>query len=152
MNDITIRKATHIDLPMLREFEQGLIEAERPFDPTIRDNPLRYYDLEAILESESSIIVVAQYQEEIIGCGMVLTADARPYLKHKTYANIRFLYTVPEYRGKGVNALVIDFLKQWAHTKNLFEIRLTVYQDNLPAIKAYEKVGFHKHIIEMRLP
>ncbi|MGB5500466.1 MAG: GNAT family N-acetyltransferase, partial [Maribacter sp.] len=31
------------------------------------------------------------------------------------------------------------------------EIRLTVYDENHAAIRAYEKVGFKKHIIEMRL-
>ena len=45
----------------------------------------------------------------------------------------------------------MESLKNWAYSKEIFEIRLTVYQDNLPAIKAYEKAGFKKHIIEMRL-
>ena len=31
------------------------------------------------------------------------------------------------------------------------EIHLTVYPDNAPAIRAYEKVGFEPYILEMRL-
>lgn len=32
MSDIMIREATILDLPTLLEFEQGVIEAERPMD------------------------------------------------------------------------------------------------------------------------
>jgi len=36
MNQITIRKATFDDLATLFLFEQGVIEAERPFDSTLK--------------------------------------------------------------------------------------------------------------------
>ena len=62
-----------------------------------------------------------------------------------------FMYTAPSFRGSGINARIIDVLKDWALTKGLREIRLTVYEDNLAAIRAYEKYGFKKHLIEMRL-
>lgn len=62
------------------------------------------------------------------------------------------MYTKPEYRGKGLNAKIIAYLKKWAFERGLDEIRLTVYQTNAPAIRAYEKMGFEKHLIEMRLP
>ena len=61
------------------------------------------------------------------------------------------MFTLPEYRDRGVNTKIIEKLKQWSFSKGLKEIRLTVYEDNHNAIKAYEKVGFKKHSIEMRL-
>lgn len=152
MNEIIVREANLKDIPRLRKFEQGLIEAERPCDVTIKENPLLYYDLEKILEDVTAHVLVAEYEKKVVACGMVLTAVARPYLRHDNYANIRFLYTEEAYRGKGINAMIIAALKKWANANGLTEIRLTVYQDNIPAIKAYEKVGFAKHIIEMRLP
>ena len=36
---ITIRKATIEDLPVLLEFEQGVLRAERPMDRTLKGNP-----------------------------------------------------------------------------------------------------------------
>ena len=152
MNTIRLREALVTDIPTLRLFEQGLIEAERPCDVTVKDNPVHYYDLEGLLKDSTAQVLVAEYGASVVACGMVLTAQARPYLKHQQYANIRFLYTKPEYRGKGINAKIIAALKTWANENGLTEVRLTVYQDNIPAIKAYEKVGFTKHIIEMRLP
>ena len=61
------------------------------------------------------------------------------------------MYTDIEHRGLGINAKVIDYLKDWSVSKNIFELRLDVYNDNSSAIKAYEKTGFKKHLINMRL-
>ena len=36
MDQLKIRVATIKDLPLLLEFEQGVITAERPFDPTLK--------------------------------------------------------------------------------------------------------------------
>ncbi|MCH5685810.1 GNAT family N-acetyltransferase [Niabella sp. W65] len=57
----------------------------------------------------------------------------------------------PAFRGKGVNSLIIDALKQWANDNELSEIRLQVYSENTSAIKAYEKAGFKPILTEMRL-
>jgi GNAT superfamily N-acetyltransferase len=60
------------------------------------------------------------------------------------------MYVLPEYRGKGINKLILDRLKDWAASQGLTELRLEVYYENLPAIKAYEKFGFKSHMLEMR--
>ena len=46
---------------------------------------------------------------------------------------------------------LIEELKVWAKSKEILEILLEVYSDNEPAIKAYEKSGFKKHMVEMKL-
>ena len=46
---IHIRPAALADLPTLHQFEQGVITAERPMDPTIKEGPIQYYNLEAML-------------------------------------------------------------------------------------------------------
>jgi len=57
----------------------------------------------------------------------------------------------PAHRGKGINKKIMDGLKDWVRSQNITELRLDVYHDNISAIKAYEKIGFTKHMIEMRL-
>lgn len=42
MQTITIRKAHPNDLEKLLEFEQGIITAERPFDPTLKAEKTHY--------------------------------------------------------------------------------------------------------------
>ncbi|HXB32890.1 MAG TPA: hypothetical protein VNV35_05695, partial [Puia sp.] len=57
---ITIRPATTADLPTLLRFEQGVISAERPMDPTIQDGPIHYYDLDKMLASPHIHLIVAE--------------------------------------------------------------------------------------------
>ena len=42
MHPINIRKAHPDDLEKLLEFEQGIISAERPFDPTLKEGKIHY--------------------------------------------------------------------------------------------------------------
>ncbi len=152
MENIILRPATIQDLEVLLGFEQELILAERPFDETIKPDPVSYYDLREYILRDDVAVVVAESDGRIISSGYALSKKARPYLDHAEYAYLGFMYTVPEFRGKGVNARIVAFLKNWASSRGLREIRLTVYYDNLPAIRAYEKVGFRSHLVEMRVP
>ena len=59
---------------------------------------------------------------------------------------------VPEkYRGNSYNKLIMNALLKWCKNRSVFEIRLDVYDVNESAIRAYEKAGFEKHLINMRL-
>ena len=151
MKEFYVREARLEDLEVLLRFEQELILAERPYDECIREDPVVYYDLKKLVEDEEVMVVVAVSDKRIVGSGYAREAEARSYLDHKTYAYLGFMYTIEEYRGQGVNHAVIDKLASWAQAKGLAELRLTVYDQNIHAIKAYEKAGFKKHIVEMRL-
>lgn len=151
MEEIRIREAVPADLDTLLLFEQELIAAERSMDPTIRPDPVSYYDLPALLADPDVGFMVATADPGIVGCGYARITPARPYLDHSQYAYLGFMYTQPDYRGRGINSSIVTALSAWARSKGLYELRLTVYEDNLPAIRAYEKVGFAKHIQEMRL-
>ena len=50
-----------------------------------------------------------------------------------------------------MNFKIIDDLKNWCLARDVRELRLKVYHDNVTAIRAYEKAGFSKLAIEMRL-
>ncbi len=151
MSEFLIREAGTGDLEILLKFEQELIKTERPYDECIREDPLNYYDLREMIESKEINVVVAEHKGRIVSSGYARVRRARAYLDHKDYAYVGFMYTLPEYRGMGVNKLIIRKLTSWAQQQGLIEVRLTVYDANLPAIKAYEKAGFKKHIIEMRM-
>lgn len=151
MEDILIRRATTTDLPSLLEFEQGIIKAERPYDPTLDEDPISYYNLGELINSENAEVLVAEYSKKIVASGYAKTKKARHYLDHENYTYLGFMFTRPEFRGRGINKKIIEVLREWSLSKGLKEIRLTVYDDNVGAIKAYEKTGFKKHLIEMRL-
>lgn len=151
MDQIIIRKATSNDLDTLLHFEQGIIETERPFDVTLKEGHISYYDLKGMIGMPGIEIAVAVLNNELIASGYARIEDSKPYLKHEKYAYLGFMYVSPIHRGKGVNKLIIEFLKNWASAQNIQELRLDVYFPNASAIKAYEKLGFSKHMVEMRL-
>jgi len=150
MDEIIIRPATFADMDTLLRFEQGVITAERPFDSTLKDEHINYYDLVGMIERPDIELLVAELNGELIGSGYARIEEAKVYLKHPKHAYLGFMYIDPAHRGKGVNQKIITALKKWATEKNVYELRLQVYYDNLPAIKAYEKIGFSKLMIKMR--
>lgn len=149
---IITRPATTADLPALLRFEQGVISAERPMDPTIKDGPIHYYDFNKMLTSTHIHLVVAETEKgTLVGSGYARIDPSRHYLKHTHHAYFGFMYVEPAYRGKGINQLIIDALKAWARSQNLTELRLDVYTTNDAAIRAYEKAGFIPYLINMRM-
>jgi len=149
---IRIRPATTTDLPALLRFEQGVIAAERPMDPTIKEGPIHYYDLPAMIASPDIQLLVAELDGNLIASGYARIEAGRLYLKHTHHAYLGFMYVDPAHRGKGINQLIIDALRQWARTRNITELRLDVYVVNEAAIHAYEKAGFQPHLLQMRSP
>lgn len=151
MDTLTFRPATAKDLPTLRKFEQGVIEAERPFNPTLKAEKVQYYDLEALLNNPNSVLIIGETEGAIITSGYVKILDAKPQFQFEQYAYMGFMYVLPEHRGKGVNQLLLNELIAWAKARGIQEIRLDVYEENMPAVRAYEKIGFKKLLVEMRL-
>jgi GNAT superfamily N-acetyltransferase len=146
-----VRKARLEDLPVLLEFEQGLIEAERPMDPTIREGKISYYDIGEFIRSEEAEVLVVEEDGKILASGYARIKPDRHYLKHERMGYLGFMFVPEEHRGKGLNGLIIEKLIDWCRDQGLNEIRLDVYNVNDPAIRAYEKAGFKKHLITMRL-
>jgi RimJ/RimL family protein N-acetyltransferase len=146
-----VRLATKSDLATLDLFMDGLVAAERPMDETIKDGKVVYYDLEGFIFSEDAVLYVAELNEELVASGYAKIKKDRIYLKHEEHAYLGFMYVPEKHRGNGYNKLIIDALLAWAKTRNISEIRLDVYETNPAAIRAYEKTGFEKHMIHMRL-
>ncbi len=150
MEKVNYREADINDLDILLEFEQGIIEYERRFDNNLKDHTT-YYPLKDMLLDPDIAIKVATINDEIIGSGYAKIKDAKPYHKNTKYIYLGFMFLKPNYRGLGIIKQLIEELKVWAKSKEILEIRLEVYSDNEPAIKAYEKSGFKKHMVEMKL-
>lgn len=151
MPAIAIRIAGPADLGVMRRFEQAIVAAERPFDPTLSDQTVEYYDIGALLASESARVVLAEDGGTAVGCGFARIDVSKPYLRHDRHAYLGLMYTDPAYRGAGVNRLIVDALIAWCRTRDVTELRLDVYAGNAPAISAYRKAGFAPHLVEMRL-
>lgn len=147
----TVRKATKEDLPILDTFMDALVDAERPMDSTIKSGKVIYYDLENFIINENAVLYVVELNNELVASGYAKIKSNKSYLKHDKHAYLGFMFVPENHRGNGYNKLIVNALLAWSKAKNISEIRLEVYNSNPSAIRAYEKVGFKKHMIEMRL-
>lgn len=148
---IIIRSAIESDLPNLKLFEQGIVTAERPFDDTLKPDPISYYDIQAMIRSDRAEVAVAEIAGACVASGYVTAKRSLDYVTHDYHAYIGFLFVDSNYRGKGVNKLLLNHLFEWARNNELPDVHLTVYPENKPAVRAYEKAGFKPHLLEMRL-
>ncbi|HVF30026.1 MAG TPA: GNAT family N-acetyltransferase [Pyrinomonadaceae bacterium] len=151
MDQITIRPATIDDLETLLAFEQGIIETERPFDPTVRTGTgVHYYDLAELVASSDAEVLVAEINGEIIASGYARIEQAKAYRTYRQYSYLGFMFVAPQHRGKGVNNLILDALEKWSLSRGVTELRLEVYSENANAIRAYKKAGYETLTLMMR--
>ncbi len=151
IDNVIIREASLADLSKLLVFEQAVIEVERSFDNTLKDEKIIYYDIKKMISSKNSGILVAEFEGKLVGSGYVEIRESKPYIKHQYHSYLDFMYVDPEYRRKGITKLIIDGLIEWSRCKGIHEICLDVYDQNDVAVKAYENVGFSKDFLRMRM-
>ena len=97
----SLRAATAADRPTLRCFKQALVSAERPLDPTLKRGALHYYDLDELLTSPDTCLLVAEAAGRVIGCGYARLIPAEAFVQHAHYAHLGFRYVLPACRGRG---------------------------------------------------
>lgn len=148
---ITIRKANLNDLETLLEFEQGVVEAERPLDSFLGEGDLYYYNIPEMITSKNVHLIVAVSNKELVASGYLRIENSRQYHKNPLHGYIGFMYVKTSFRGKRISNLILESLKEWATEKGLKELRLDVYSNNVGAIKAYERFGFAKSLVNMRM-
>jgi GNAT superfamily N-acetyltransferase len=151
MNAVRIRTATPDDLETLLRFQAGVVTAERAFDPTLKQDAVQYYDLEHMISAENVRFLVAEMGAKAVGCGFARIEAAKHYLQHRTHGYLGLMYVHPDYRGQSINGKIVSALKEWCRFMGVTELRLEAYSANEPAVRAYEKAGFSKHVVEMRM-
>lgn len=151
MEKINLRRASLRDKYVLLEFEQKVLEAERPFNSTLKSTDTFYYDLDDLLTSNKSHLLVAESKGTVVGSGYAQIRESKQSLTHDYHSYFGFMYVTPEYRGHGINKMIIHELIQWSKSQGISDCYLDVYCENEAAIRAYEKVGFEKSMIEMKL-
>ncbi len=146
------RHATSADLPVLNQFQCGIIETEAQYIPRRQKQRYRYYDLAALLEDEETRMVVAEADGKLVSSGYVQKRPSKAYLEHSHHGYIGFIYTLPDFRGQGIARQILTTLSDEARAMGLDELRLEVFAGNRVAINTYEKAGFVSNLIEMRCP
>ncbi|MCJ8319811.1 MAG: GNAT family N-acetyltransferase [Colwellia sp.] len=151
MKNLIIRKALLKDKEQLLNLEQEVVEAERPFNTSIKPNDAIYYDMAKLLNDDTSHLLVAEFEGQIIATGYAQIRTSKTSLKHNEHSYLGFMYVVPEFRGLGINGQIMNILIDWSKEQGVSDLYLDVYEGNDAAIRAYEKIGFAKSMVEMKL-
>jgi GNAT superfamily N-acetyltransferase len=148
---MNFRLAVNNDIKQLLTLEQKVVEAERPFNSSIKNNKPKYYDFDLLISESDSYLLIAEDKGEIVATGYAQIQFSKESLEHESHAYLGFMYVSPEYRGKGLNKKIMDRLITWSENKGINDHYLEVYSGNSSAIRAYEKLGFKPCLIEMKL-
>lgn len=148
---LKFRAANIDDLVPLISLEQKVIEAERPYNSSIKNSGAHYYDIENLISSDESYMLIAEVSGDIVATGYATIRASKPSLSHEIDAYLGFMYVHSDYRGQGVNKGIVDRLIMWSRDNGANDLYLDVYSENTPAISAYIKAGFSPSIIEMKL-
>lgn len=146
-----LRLAQPDDLPTLLEFEQGVIEEERPYNDSIKRTNISYYDLPHLLTDTNTNLQVVERDGRVVGCGYAQLRPSKAAFRHDKHAYLGFMYVEPGFRGQGINKLIIESLINWSREKGVCDFYLDVYARNGAAVRAYEKAGFIPIQVEMKL-
>jgi GNAT superfamily N-acetyltransferase len=90
----------------------------------------QYNKIDAIKQA-----VVLYHHEQPVACGAI-----KPY--SPTSAEVKRMYTLPEYRGKGLAAQVLNELEQWAAQLGFEKCILETGKKQPEAIALYQKCGY----------
>lgn len=148
---LNYREAEIGDLGQLYALEQEVVEAERPFNSSIKTGHPTYYDIEALVSGVDSCLLVAEDGGVVIATGYAQIRSSKASLEHDYHAYLGFMYVSSAHRGQGINKRIINTLIAWSQTQGVSDYYLDVYSGNTSAIRAYEKMGFEPSMIEMKL-
>ena len=146
-----LRLAQPDDLPILLEFEQGVIEEERPCNDSIKKTNANYYDLNDLIADPNTCLQLVDHDGRVVGCGYAQLRPSEAAFVHDKHAYLGFMYVEPDVRGQGINKMIIESLISWSRDRGVYDFYLNVYTENPAAIRAYEKVGFTPLLVEMKL-
>ncbi|MGO2012223.1 MAG: GNAT family N-acetyltransferase [Pseudoalteromonas sp.] len=146
-----LRAATKADIPVLKQLEQAVIDAERPLNSAIKQVNAKYYNLEELISDRNTVLAIGETNNQIIATGYVQIRTSKQQLQHQQHGYLGFMYVTPDMRGQGLNQQIMAYLIEWAKARHVTDFYLDVYNNNTAAVCAYEKLGFEPCLLEMKL-
>ncbi|MEM1942711.1 MAG: GNAT family N-acetyltransferase [Candidatus Caldarchaeum sp.] len=144
MGGVVFRKAEKRDLPKLVELNIRLKRLNEEFDPLLRvrsdiaETSRTYF--EQAIDAPDSLVIVAEDEGKVVG---FIKADIkeRRFYDPPMEGNIVEFYLLPEYRRKGVGALLLD------HAIKALKEKADIITAEFPAlneiaVEFYARLGF----------
>ena len=155
---MNIRKVNIQDVKKLKEI--GKLTFAETFSSENSEGNMKEYlengfsteKLTAELTDPNADFYFAQVDGKIIGYLKVNVGQSQTEIKDKNGLEIERIYVLKEFHGKKVGQSLYDKAIELAKEKNVEYVWLGVWEQNLRAIRFYEKngfVAFDKHIFKL---
>ena len=143
--DVTIRKATKDDLPMLRELYLALEEDGVRYQPehfVIGERTDEFF--QSIFDSDTQDILVADMDGEAVGFVhvMILQQKKVSCLKPQSVVYMQDLCVRADLRSKGIGSVLVKAAKKYGKDRGVDFIRTQVFPGNVDGMRFYERNGF----------
>lgn len=159
--ELVIRKASAEDVVAMGEFYEdvcGYLQAHVNY-PGWRKGIYPSQETAAEAVEEGSLYVA--FKDGVIVGSMILRHrpetgyDTVNWKRELPYDKVLVIVTFavhPDYSGQGIAGRMIEYAEELAGRQGIQSLRLDVVEDNIPAVRLYEKHGFeYMSIIDMGL-
>ncbi len=148
---LILRLAKLSDLNILNNFQQQLVNHEKPFDSGIpTKGAIEYYNINELIKDDNSYFLVAEIDSKLVGCAFGQIRKNIDWAVNKQYGYIGLMFVDEKHRRQKIGKLIVNAIIQWFKTKQISDIRLKVYEKNVSAVNEYRKYGFKDFILELQ--
>lgn len=140
--EIIIREANLADVDQYRALrlfalQESPLAFGQDYETSLNYSPEIWQ--ERLRDDGHSITFIAEHEQSLIGMTGILR---RPLPKTKHSATIVGVFVHPEWRGLRIAEALIGTCIEWAKSKGVVIVKLSVNAENVPAIRCYERYGF----------
>lgn len=138
INNLTIRSATHNDVPVILDFIKALAEYEKLSHEVVATEESL---LTTLFGTKPVAEVVIGYTENGVPAGFALFFHNYSTFLAKPGIYLEDLFVKPEFRGKGYGKSLLIYLARLAEEHHCGRLEWSVLDWNTPAIEFYKSLG-----------
>jgi ribosomal protein S18 acetylase RimI-like enzyme len=150
--DLEIKFEKNVEvLARLNKFVHDL---QRTWHPTIfreYNYETMYKMFDEMLQKDSIYSLIAYSSNQPVGYVILVVRNYDNPLFCEGHKSIYIdqMCVIEEHRNEGVGKIMMEKVKEFSQVKGIKRIELSVWADNVNAIKFYEKMGFDKYLHNM---
>jgi len=149
------RRATAGDLDAIVALWREMWDFNARLDPRMTATPVanrvQRLWIEGHLESERSLVLVAQEGRDIAGYALATILENPPIVPHQFYGYVSEMSVAESRRRTGVGTLLLDGVHAWFKTKGLPYAEVTAGVRNQLSLGFWRRQGYTDFVQRLRL-
>jgi len=140
---MNIRIAKKADLETLINLGEQLYLVENKFEPLLlfsREQSELKYSKE--FANPNALFLLAEENNKSVGYLYAHNNRVNYFNIDKLECEIEAVFVEPDFQGKGIARLLVEYCIEWAKTKNVFRIKTGIYAQNETSQSVFSKLEF----------